>query len=99
VTRGDLELTSLECVATLQKLGFQITTVTDQHVALSRESRVIVVPRHQVLEAAMLKQIAGRAGVDVEELVSLGRPHRRPRSGEHSLEIDAPKTGSRRERS
>jgi hypothetical protein len=81
------EITSIECIAALQKLGFHITTVSDKLVALQRDARVVVVPRHQVLDGAKLLLIATRASVSVETLEALAHAGRRS-SGENRIDLD-----------
>ena len=61
-------LTSLECVQTLRRLGFRITTTTPSRVVIQDPIRgkILTIPRHRILSESELGLILLGAAVPID---------------------------------
>ena len=89
-----LSLTSLECVMTLRRLGFAVTTTTATQVVLqdATRGRLVTIPRHRVLNETELLLILLAAAVGTRDFVE----HLARGSGEMAC-VDLPRIGGPRD--
>lgn len=66
-------ISSRECIAALEKVGFYITRQRGSHIMLRRDDppSKTVVPNHRELRKGTLRSIIRDAGLTVEEFVDL----------------------------
>ncbi|MBP8972911.1 MAG: type II toxin-antitoxin system HicA family toxin [Anaerolineae bacterium] len=62
-----------ECVAALERAGFQFQRQRGSHMVLRREDppAVVIVPNHKELDRGTLRAIVRHAGLSTDEFVSL----------------------------
>ncbi|MGE9296121.1 MAG: type II toxin-antitoxin system HicA family toxin [Puniceicoccales bacterium] len=58
-----------ECVAALEKLGFNISRQKGSHIIMRRGSTGCVVPNHKELKTGTLAGVLKQAGVSVDEFL------------------------------
>jgi predicted RNA binding protein YcfA (HicA-like mRNA interferase family) len=66
-------LSARECIAALEKTGFEIVRQRGSHITLRREDPYarVTVPNHKELKRGMLRSIIRQAGMTVDEFLDL----------------------------
>jgi predicted RNA binding protein YcfA (HicA-like mRNA interferase family) len=62
---------SRECIAALQKLGFEIVRQRGSHIVMRKGPSGCVVPNHREIRVGTLAGLLRQAGVDPEEFIKV----------------------------
>lgn len=64
------DVSGLEAVRALKKLGFEFQRQTGSHTIMHREHRTVVVPQHKPIKPGTLKGLIEQAGLTIEEFTA-----------------------------
>ena len=65
-------ITARECIAALQRAGFEVVRQTGSHVALRKGSYTPIIPNHPgKIKPGTMRSIIRQAGMDVDEFLDL----------------------------
>lgn len=63
-------VSGLEAVRALQRLGFEVTRQRGSHIVMRRGSSGCVVPNHREIKVGTLSGVLRQAGISAEEFIS-----------------------------
>jgi hypothetical protein len=75
---GGHVVTSLQFVSVLRRAGYVLTSVTEQYMVMSRDTRHVVVKRHQAFDEDRLAYLllsAGLARGEFDRMLAEATPH------------------------
>ena len=64
------DVSGLEAVRALKRLGFVSLRQTGSHLTLRKDSRTVVVPQHKPLKPGTLKGVIEQAGLTLEQFMT-----------------------------
>lgn len=64
------DVSGLEAVRALKRLGFVSLRQTGSHLILRKDSRTVVVPQHKPLKPGTLKGVIEQAGLTLEQFMT-----------------------------
>ena len=64
------DVSGLEAVRALKRLGFVSLRQTGSHLILRKDSRTVVVPQHKPLKPGTLKGVIEQAGLTLEKFMT-----------------------------